>query len=76
MNFHENCPAGSEDSVMIQYYRVLTVVMFCVHFFFIGRKQGKKSTLIRSVLLTHVTLILAYLKDWDKLLFTQLYWKL
>lgn len=34
MNFHENWPAGSEDSMMIQHYRVLTVVMFCVHFFY------------------------------------------
>jgi len=30
MNFHENCPAGSEDSMVIQHCRVLTVVMFHV----------------------------------------------
>jgi len=52
MNFHENWPAGSEESMVIQHYRVLTVVMFCVHFFFINRKQTKKSTFIRSVSLT------------------------
>jgi len=33
MNFHDNWPAGSEDSMVIQHYRALTVVMFCVHFF-------------------------------------------
>jgi hypothetical protein len=33
MNFHENCPAGSEDSIVIQHYTVLTVVMFCISFF-------------------------------------------
>ena len=42
MNFHENYPAGSEDSMVIQHCRVLTLVMFCIYFIFLHKKRGRE----------------------------------
>jgi hypothetical protein len=63
MKFHENWSAASEDNMVIQHCRVLTMVMFQISFFSCHKKEaGKKINLVSSVSVTHITLIHVWLK--------------